>query len=138
METIADQYAHTIWWGVDADPISEPTHLMKHYTSNDHNRLNYERPPLQPESVEVLKSNERPSLSAVFGTSVPPSGLSGSIRWWAFKSSESEYGHWLPLLPTDRVNEWEGIFDDIKRGHVPNIFAEKAGSRSSNTTRRAS
>lgn len=125
METIADQFAHIKGWGVDADPTNEPTHPMKHYTGDDHKRLNYERPPLQAETVEVLHSNERPNLPAVFGTSVPPSGLSGALRRWAFKSSENEYGHWLPLLLADRVNEIEGIVDDIKKGHVPNIFAEK-------------
>ena len=125
MELTANDFPHINGWGIDADPTNEPTHPMKHYTGDDHNRLNYERPPLQPVTVEVLKSNERPSLSAVFGTSSPPSGLSGSIRRWAFKSSESEYGHWLPLLLADRVNEWEGIVDDFKNGHVPNIFAEK-------------
>lgn len=125
MELTADDFPHIIGWGIDADPTNEPTHPMKHYTGDDHNRLNYERPPLQPETVEILKSNERPSLPAVFGTQSPPSGLSGSIRRWAFRSSESEYGHWLPLLLADRVNEWEGIIDDFKKGHVPNIFAEK-------------
>ena len=33
--------------------------------------------------------------------------------------------HWLPLLLADRVNVVEGIVDDLKRGHIPNIFAEK-------------
>ncbi|RYD93671.1 MAG: hypothetical protein EOP50_10755, partial [Sphingobacteriales bacterium] len=28
-------------------------------------------------------------------------------------------------LLADRVNMVEGIIDDFKRGHVPNIFAEK-------------
>lgn len=125
METIADNFAHIKGWGIDADPTNEPTHPMKKWTGDDHKRLNYDRPPLQPETVEILHSNERPNVTAVFGTTAPPSGLSGMIRRWAFKSSESEYGHWLPLLLADRVNEWEGIFDDLKKGHVPNIFAEK-------------
>jgi hypothetical protein len=42
----------------------------------------------------------------------------------AFKYSESSYGHWLPLMLADRVNVVEGVLDDLKRGHVPNIFAE--------------
>src|SRR5690606_24207504 len=74
---------------------------------------------------EILHSNERPGLSATFGTSSSPSGLSGSIRRFAFKFSESEYGHWLSLLLADRVNAVEGIVDDLQRGHVPNIFAER-------------
>jgi len=125
MENIADQYKHIKGWGVDADPTNEPTHPMKKYTGDDHNRINWQRPALQQYTVEILKSNERPTLSAVNGTSVPPSGLSGMLRRYAFKFSESSYGHWLPLLLADRINVVEGIIDDIKEGHFPNIPAEK-------------
>jgi len=125
MENTPDKYSHIKGWGIDADPENEPTYPMKKYTGDDHNRLNWERPPLQPVDIEVLKSNERPSISAVFGTSSPPSGLSGAIRRFAFRFSESEYGHWLPLLFADRVNAIEGIIDDLRNGHIPNIFAEK-------------
>ncbi|WP_420152633.1 hypothetical protein [Siphonobacter sp.] len=125
MEDLASHYAHIKGWGIDADPKNEPTYPMKNYTGDDHRRLNYEKPPQQPVNVEVLHSNERPGITAVFGTSSPPSGLSGAIRRYAFKFSESEYGHWLPLLFADRVNVVEGIIDDLKRGHIPNILAEK-------------
>lgn len=125
MENLSDKYKHINGWGIDADPENEPTYPMKNYTGDDHNRLNYDRPPLQPVNIEVLHSTERPNITAVFGTSVPPSGLSGSIRRYAFKFSEGEWAHWLSLLLADRVNVVEGIVDDLKRGHVPNIFAEK-------------
>ncbi len=119
------KYAHINGWGVDADPENEPTYPMKKYTGDDHNRIHWERPPQQPVHVEVLHSNERPSVSAVFGTSSPPSGLSGAIRRYAFRYSESSYGHWLPLILADRVNMVEGLIDDIKKGYIPNIFAER-------------
>jgi hypothetical protein len=120
-----NRFSHIKGWGVDADPKNEPTYPIKKYTGDDHKRLNWERPPQQPVSVEVLHSNERPNVTAVFGTSTPPSGWSGNIRRHAFKYSESSYGHWLPLLLADRVNVVEGIIDDLRKGHVPNIFAEK-------------
>lgn len=120
-----NRYSHIKGWGVDADPRNEPTYPMKKYTGDDHQRLNWERPTLQPVDMEILQSNERPNVSAVFGTSVPPEGLSGDLRRYAFKYSESSYGHWLPLLLADRVNVVEGIIDDLKKGHIPNIFAEK-------------
>lgn len=120
-----EDYKNIKGWGVDADPTNEPTHPIKHYTGDDHQRTNWVRPPQQPLTVEVLHSNERPCVTAVFGTSVPPSGLSGAIRRFAFKYSESEYLHWLPLLLADRVNAVEGIVDDLKQGHIPNIFAER-------------
>jgi len=121
----ADQHAHIKGWGIDADPENEPTYPMKNYTGDDHARLNYARPVQQSRSVEILQSNERPSVTAVFGTSSPPSGLSGIIRRYAFRFSEGSWGHWLPLILADRVNMIEGIVDDIKQGHVPNIMAER-------------
>lgn len=69
-------------------------------------------------------SNERPGMTSVFGTSVPPSGLSGLVRRLAFGYSESSFGHWIPLLLADRINVIEGIFDDLIHGHIPNVFAE--------------
>jgi hypothetical protein len=125
MENIREDYKNIKGWGVDADPENEPTYPMKNYTGDDHKRLNWERPQQQPVTVEVLHSNERPNLTAVFGTSSPPSGLSGKIRRFAFRYSESSYGHWLPLILADRINVVEGIIEDLQRGHIPNIFAEK-------------
>jgi hypothetical protein len=112
-------------WGMDADPENEPTYPMKNYTGDDHNRINYERSVQQPVDVELLKSNERPEVTRVFGTSVPPSGISGMIRRYAFKHSEDRYRHWIPLILADRVNAVEGIIEDISRGHIPNIAAER-------------
>jgi hypothetical protein len=112
-------------WGIDADPENDPTYPMKNRTNEEHEGYSWDRPPQQVADVEVMHSNERPNLTAVFGTSTPPSGLSGAIRRFAFKHSENEYSHWLPLLLADRVNVVEGIIDDLKKGYVPNIFAEK-------------
>jgi hypothetical protein len=112
-------------WGMDADPENDPTYPMKRYNGADHERLNYDKPEQQPVNVEILHSNERPSVTRVFGTSTPPSGLSGRIRRYAFRFSESSYGHWVPLILADRVNVVEGLMDDIKKGFIPNIFAER-------------
>ena len=56
---------------------------------------------LKSGDAEVLHSNERPNISAAFGTSTPPSGLSGALRRFAFRYSESSYAHWLPLMLAD-------------------------------------
>ncbi|GAB3255714.1 hypothetical protein GCM10027347_17050 [Larkinella harenae] len=122
---LAQKYAHIKGWGIDADPKNDPTYPIKHRTDAEQTGYSWERPTQQPIDTEVLRSIERPNVSAVFGTASPPAGLSGSIRRYAFKYSESEYGHWLPLILADRVNAVEGIIDDIKQGHVPNIFAER-------------
>lgn len=122
---IADNPKDIPGWGVDADSENDPTYPMKHRDGSDYERLNYERPPQQPQTVEVLQSIERPNLTSVFGTSTPPQGLSGSIRRFAFKYSESTYMHWFPLVVADRVNVIEGIVDDIKNGQFPNLIAER-------------
>src|SRR5687767_2833276 len=75
-KTIPNEHAHIKGWGIDADRENEPTYPMKKYTGDDHRRLNYERPEQQPVNIEILQSNERPHVTAVFGTSTPPSGLS--------------------------------------------------------------
>lgn len=122
--TIID-YKSIPGWGMDADPENEPTYPMKNYTGDDHNRIHYERSVPQPVTVEILRSMERPANTVVFGTSTPPSGLSGMIRRYAFQHSEDRYRHWIPLILADRINVWEGLISDIKKGTVPNIFAEK-------------
>ncbi|MBE9463283.1 hypothetical protein ACFP1I_28370 [Dyadobacter subterraneus] len=115
-------------WGIDADPLDLPAYPMKIRSENDNRKgLFWERPLQQAAQVEILVSNERPTITSVFGTPNPPSGLSGKIRRYAFKFSESSYGHWLSLLLADRVNVIEGIVDDIKQGSFPNLFAELGG-----------
>lgn len=125
MENIEVKHSQIKGWAVDANPQNEPTYPIKKYTGDDHKRIRYERPPLQKQTVEILHSNERPGLTAVYGTSVPPSGLSGIIRRRAFKHSESSYNHWLPLLLADRINVIEGVFNDLFHGRIPNVFVER-------------
>ena len=125
MEATDKDYAHIKGWGVDADPKNDPTYPMKNRNNGEQAGYSWERPPQQPVTVEVLHSNERPNVSAVFGTSTPPSGPSGAIRRVAFGYSESNYGHWLPLMLADRVSVVEGVLDDLKHGHVPNVFSER-------------
>jgi hypothetical protein len=111
-------------WGIDADPENDPTYPMKHWNGADHERLHYEKAPQQPVDIEVFHSIERPTVTRVFGTSAPPSGLSGIIRRKAYKYSESRAAHWMMLIMADRVDVVQGIIGDLRRGIVPNFFAE--------------
>lgn len=112
-------------WGIDANPKNDPTYPMKTRNNGEHAGYSWERPAQQPEKVEILHSNERPNLSAAFGTSTPPAGLSGALRRRAFDYSENSYAHWLlPLMLADRISVVEGIVDDLAHGHIPNIFGE--------------
>ncbi|HEX4923146.1 MAG TPA: hypothetical protein VFV50_03635 [Bdellovibrionales bacterium] len=110
-------------WGSDADPRSRPG------VPRD------KRPELGPETLypniqpqlstyKVHISTEHGKLPPVFGTSAPPSGLSGMMRDFAYKFSEGRFAHWLTLLAADRVNVLEGIISDLRSGHIPNIPKE--------------
>lgn len=81
-------------------------------------------PEPQRADVEVLHSIERPGLTPLYGTTCPPTGLSGAIRRMAFRRSENDLRHWLLLLLADRVNVVEAIGQDLARGKVPNVLAE--------------
>ncbi len=80
--------------------------------------------PQQQETVEVLRSVERPGITPIFGSSSPPSGLSGKIRRAAYRLSENDIRHWLLLLVADRVNVVEGLGQDLAAGKVPNVLGE--------------
>ena len=112
-------------WGVDANPKNDPTYPMKTRNNGEHAGYSWQRPTQQPVNIEVLHSNERPNVTAVFGTSTPPAGLSGVLRRYAFKYSESSYGHWLPLMAADRIGVLEGYLHDVAHGRLPNVFAER-------------
>jgi hypothetical protein len=113
-------------WGVDLDPAVRPA-VPKERTPPRLDNVHWQQPAQQPRTVKVYHSTERPGLTPVFGTSTPPSGLSGLIRGAAFRFSENDLRHWLMLLFADRVNVVEGIIDDLAHGHVPNLFAEMGG-----------
>ncbi len=111
-------------WGMDADPENDPTYPMKHWNGADYERIHYEKAPQQPEKIEVFHSIERPGITRVFGTSTPPTGLSGAMRRYAFKYSEATATHWMTLILADRVDVVQGLVDDLKHGNVPNLFEE--------------
>ncbi|HEX8270502.1 MAG TPA: hypothetical protein VF581_11480 [Flavobacterium sp.] len=121
----ANDHSHINGWGIDADPENDPTYPMKKRTDEEHRGYTWERPEQQDVDVELLKSVERPNVTAVFGTSSPPSGISGMIRRNAFKYSESDLRRWVPLVMADRINVYEGIFADLAHGYIPNFFAER-------------
>jgi hypothetical protein len=118
------KYSHIKGWAIDANVKNDPTYPIKKRNNAEHDGYSWERPVQQDETVEILKSVERPNLTAVYGTSKPPSGLSGIIRRIAYKFSESSYGRWLPLILADRIDMMEGVADDFSKGHIPNIPKE--------------
>lgn len=120
-------HAHIPGWGVDLDPAHRPAYPKERTPP----RLpgGQASPPLQQlQQVEVLHSTERRGITPLFGSSVPPSGVSGRLRRIAFRYSENDLRHWLLLLFADRVNVFEGLGDDLRQGRVPNLYAEMGGA----------
>lgn len=111
-------------WGVDADAKNNPTYPMRHIDQQETRGLTWARPAQQEPDVEILRSIEHNRLPAVLGTSTPPSGLSGAIRRYAFRRSESDWWHWLLLMGADRINVVEGLVSDLAHGTLPNVPAE--------------
>jgi hypothetical protein len=116
--------SHIKDWAIDADPGNDPTYPLQQRDKAEH-QTSWNRPVQQPRDHEILRTVERPGGTAVHGTSVPPSGLSGMVRRFAFQYGEGRLRHWLPLILADRINVVEGIFADLRRGRIPNIYTEK-------------
>jgi hypothetical protein len=110
-------------WGADVDPGNRPA-VPKERTPPRLPGVHWDAPEQQVPRVKIYHSIERPGITPVFGTSTPPSGLSGKMRDLAFRYSENDIRHWMILLAADRVNVGEGLLQDLAHGHVPNIFAE--------------
>lgn len=108
-------------WGTDLDKANWPAFPMWEKAPSG---AHWAIPPKQELKFKEFHSIERPSMTSVFGTSVPAKGLSGLLRSFAYQYSEARFLHWLPLLLADRINVVEGIFEDLIRGHFPNVLAE--------------
>jgi len=119
-----ERFAHIPGWGADLDPADRPAYPKERMPARLPG-LHWDAPEQQKSSVEVLCSTERDStITPVFGSTVPPKGISGAMRRLAFKFSENDLRHWLILLAADRANVVEGVAEDLVRGHVPNVLAE--------------
>ncbi|MDQ3234705.1 MAG: hypothetical protein M3Q07_23110 [Pseudobdellovibrionaceae bacterium] len=110
-------------WGADLDKANRPAVPMEK-TPEHGTGAHWDIPELQPRTMKVFKSIEHPRMPPVFGTSVPPTGLSGRIKEYAYSFGEGRPARWLPILLADRINVVEGLIDDLRKGHIPNIFAE--------------
>lgn len=112
-----------VGWGVDADKKVRPAYPMWHKPENG-TGAHWSVPEQQP-NFKDLTSNERPRTTHVFGTTVPPRGISGAVRRAAFKFSEGSWNHWLLLLFADRINVYEGLVEDFTHGVRPKLLIER-------------
>jgi hypothetical protein len=110
-------------WGSDLDPRLRPG-----VPRDKAPELGVEHlyPPIPPQvpRIRIHKSTEHGKLTPVFGTSCPPTGLSGRIRDFAYRFSEGRLSRWMALMLADRVNVAEDIVSELAHGRVPNIPRE--------------
>ena len=119
----ADRSRRPFGWGADLPDENRPAVPMERKPARLEG-VHWDHPAQQPRHVEVLCSVERPGITPVFGSTVPPRGLSGRLRGVAFRYSENDLRHWLLLLAADRVDVGEGLLADLLSGRVPNLPAE--------------
>lgn len=110
-------------WGSDLDHKNRPAIPMER-TPPRFIHVPEGQPVQQAQTVEVFCSPERPGITPLFGTAQPPKWLSGAMRRLAYKLPENDLRHWLMLIAADRVNVVEGIVDDLRHGHLPNVLGE--------------
>ncbi|RZL37585.1 MAG: hypothetical protein EOP35_08210 [Rubrivivax sp.] len=118
-------FSHIKGWGSDLPRHRRPAVPMERTPP----RLDMPLAPpaQQPVNVEILHSTERAGITPIFGTPLPPKGVSGAMRRHAFRHSENDLRHWLMLLAADRVDMVEGLLSDLASGHVPRLYAETGG-----------
>jgi hypothetical protein len=110
-------------WGSDLDPAKRPGVPRDKAPELGPETL-YPPLPQQEPRFRIHKSTEHARLTPAFGTSCPPSGLSGLLRDVGYKFSEGRLARWLTLIAADRVDVVEGLVSDLAHGHIPNIPKE--------------
>jgi hypothetical protein len=64
-------------------------------------------PQRQPTAPTHLRRKGLHALTPVLGTAQPPRGLSGRLRWLAYRVPEHRARHWVLLMAADRVDVLE-------------------------------
>ncbi|HYG70065.1 MAG TPA: hypothetical protein VD838_20485 [Anaeromyxobacteraceae bacterium] len=92
--------------GYDLDPARRPGVPKLHAPEP---LPNAKYPPDRQAGRPSVWKHNRPHkpFPAVFGTAVPPAGLSGLVRKAAYAYPDHMMRHWTLLLLSDRVDLWE-------------------------------
>ena len=113
-------------WGVDLDPANRPMsqkELPSNVTTVRGDVRHWQKP-----TMKIHVSNEHPDITPVFGTSCPPSGLSGMLRDYAFEYGEATNRHWMTLLLADRIGMVESMITEALHGRPDHYIQEKGWS----------
>ena len=104
-------------WGVDLDPKDRPAFPRE--VAGIPADVTWDYPAEQAERLPRERSVEHLQLTPVFGTTLPPRGLSGAVRRVAYsRYSEARAAHWLLLLLADRVDVVEAALRDLPEGRA--------------------
>jgi hypothetical protein len=113
-------------WGADLDPANRPA-VPREFPSNVRD-VRGEVKHWQTPRSKIHVSNEHPGITPVFGDTIPPKGLSGLLRDYAYQFGEGTNRHWMTLVLADRVDRVECMVGDLFRGRGDNIIREKGWS----------
>lgn len=94
-------------FAVDAAPERRPGVPMERERPAPVGNAHWLAPERQTDPGTVLKRTTLDALTPVFGTAVPPRGISGMMRRAAYRIPEHHTSHWLALLLADRVDALE-------------------------------
>ena len=102
--TMDTKHAHIPDWGVDRDPSKRPG-VPRETPPRPLGGAHWRTPEAQPPPpVTVLHRPGLAELTPVFSTEVPPHGLSGRIRRFAYTFPDQVVWKWELLLVADRVD----------------------------------
>ena len=93
--------------GIDATRDRRPGVPMETIPPHPVGAAHWREPERQADPGWVLKRESLPELTPVFGTSIPPRGISGAMRRAAYRIPDHHTSHWLVLLLADRVDALE-------------------------------
>lgn len=111
-------------WGVDLDFARRNVFPMELPSDVQTARGDVKHWQVARTTVDI--SNEHPGLTPVFGDTLPPRGLSGMLRNYAYEYGEATTRHWMGLMLADRVERIERLVADAVQGRPDNVVAERA------------
>jgi hypothetical protein len=123
-EHLPQNYREINGWGADLDHKNRPSYPKELPSTVMTARGDVKH--WQEPRTKIHISNEHPDLTPVFGESVPPFGLSGMLRDYAYQFGEASNRHWMTLLLADRINRIESAVVDALRGKPDRFIHEKA------------
>lgn len=92
--------------GMDLDPSRRPGVPRMHAPRPLPNTL-FPPEPQRSDVTVFMHGRPHKTFPPVYGTAVPPRGISGRVRKAAYRHPDHAMRHWTLLLLADRVDLWE-------------------------------